>query len=104
MFVLIEKHSRLCDQFIVPSHISGPNIITVEFSGDISLGTHLVLHDVLYVPQFKFNLISVSALTKKSRLTMIFYPDSFLFTRSTIRGRLARVDALKVYTCLSAIT
>lgn len=35
----------------------------------------LVLKDVLYVPQFKFNLISISALTCGSNLTINFLPD-----------------------------
>lgn len=54
---------------IFPDQTSLP----IEFSGDICLGTHLVLCDVLYVQQFKFSLISVSALTKEPRLTVTFY-------------------------------
>ena len=37
--------------------------VSVAFSGDVQLGPTLVLKDVLFVPQFKFNLLSVSTLT-----------------------------------------
>ena len=42
-----------------------PNGISVSIVGigTIHLGRNLILHDVLYIPQFKFNLLSVSALT-----------------------------------------
>ena len=43
----------------LPNHIQIP----VSFCGDITLSSMLTLKDVLFVPQFKFNLISVSALT-----------------------------------------
>ena len=44
----------------LPNHTS----ISVTFAGDVHISPQLTLTDVLYVPQFKFNLISVSALTK----------------------------------------
>lgn len=52
--------------------------ILVHFSGDIKLNSRIILKDVLFVPHFKFNLISVSALTKDSQLTVDFLPDCFL--------------------------
>ncbi|KAA8523936.1 hypothetical protein F0562_010359 [Nyssa sinensis] len=44
--------------------------ILVHFAGDVKLHSDLVLKDVLFVPQFKFNLISVSALVTGSGLTI----------------------------------
>lgn len=32
--------------------------------GIVHLGSHRILKDVLYIPQFKFSLLSVSSLTK----------------------------------------
>lgn len=38
-----------------------------------------ILKDVLYVPNFKFNLLSVFKVTKDLRYFASFYPDYFLF-------------------------
>lgn len=45
---------------VLPTH----SIIIVEYIGDIQLSTELLSRDVLYVPQFTYNLLSVSALLK----------------------------------------
>ena len=58
---------------ILPNKI----IIPVHFSGDIQLAKDLVLRDVLYIPEFHFNLISVSALTTDTDLTLIFSSRHF---------------------------
>ena len=42
------------------------------------INSSLLLKDVLYIPQFKFNLISVSSLTLTSPLTVHFFPDHFV--------------------------
>ena len=62
------------------SYVTLPNktSIPVSFIGDIFLNADLTLHDVLYVPQFNFNLLSVSALAKSSSLMIVFFPDQFL--------------------------
>jgi hypothetical protein len=43
----------------------------------------LTLHDVLYLPDFKFNLLSVSQLTKDLNLTVIFSHTSCIFQDNT---------------------
>ncbi|PON32721.1 hypothetical protein PanWU01x14_358910 [Parasponia andersonii] len=45
--------------------------------GDVKLSSLLTLKDVLHAPQFKFNLLSVSALTLSSQLIVHFLPDCF---------------------------
>ena len=57
------------------STINLPNTtcIPVHLCGDIKLGSHLILKDVLFVPQFRFNLLFVSALTVASLLTTSFF-------------------------------
>ena len=52
--------------------------LAVAFSGDIQLCNKLLLKNVLYVPQFKFNLLSISALTKDSQVTTHFFPNYFV--------------------------
>lgn len=51
--------------------------ISVHFSSDIHLSSNLILKDVLYVPTFKFNLLSISALTRDSSVSVSFFPDYF---------------------------
>ena len=51
----------------------------VYFIGYVKLSSHLVIQDVLYVHQFRFNLMSVSALTKSSLLSVLFLISSYIF-------------------------
>ncbi|KAL4377039.1 hypothetical protein GQ457_02G041930 [Hibiscus cannabinus] len=48
------------------------SIVKVEYSGTIRLSSKLVLHDVLYVPEFKFNLLAISRLVKDLDLNVLF--------------------------------
>lgn len=61
----------------VPKRVYLPN-------GDISLVTHVgsynvfgqdTITNVFHLPQFKFNLLSVSKLTKEQHRLVVFYPD-----------------------------
>ncbi|XP_012857659.1 PREDICTED: uncharacterized protein LOC105976934 [Erythranthe guttata] len=54
------------------------SMVLVNCIGDVQLTTHLVLHNVFYVPEFKFNLVSVSALLHGSSYVVIF--DEFSFS------------------------
>lgn len=60
--------------------------ISVDCMGDIQLNSKLTLRSVLFVPQFRFNLLSVSDLSKDSNLTVHFNMIILLFRRSTPRG------------------
>lgn len=55
--------------------LSGQTSLYFQYSGDIFLGPHLVLHNALYVRQFKFNLILASALTNNPHIMVVFYPN-----------------------------
>lgn len=55
----------------------------VLFIGDVKINHNLYLTDVLYVPQFRFNLLSVSALTTSSPTTFTFSCDHFIIQNST---------------------
>lgn len=57
----------------LPDHTT----ICVHHIGDIRLSSHIHLKGVLYVPQFKFNLISVSALTNDLKIEVLFLPYHF---------------------------
>ncbi|XP_022867559.1 uncharacterized protein LOC111387248 [Olea europaea var. sylvestris] len=55
--------------------------IQVNFSGIIRINPSLILYDVLYVPQFQFNLLSVTSLTRNSSLQIIFLMDRCLIQK-----------------------
>ncbi|XP_019181634.1 PREDICTED: uncharacterized protein LOC109176683 [Ipomoea nil] len=46
--------------------------VIVQHMGDINLGKELWLRNALHIPQFKFNIVSVSKLIKDSSHTLIF--------------------------------
>lgn len=48
------------------------NIKHVEFSGDVSISPDIVLKDVLYIPSFKYNLLSVTQLCSAFKIRCIF--------------------------------
>lgn len=50
----------------------------MEFIGDIQLSSNLVIHDVLVIPNFCFNLLFIGSLTKESLLMVNFVVDSCL--------------------------
>ena len=67
--------------------VSLPNDTRVDIThcGRIHLSESLILHVVLHVPSFKFNLISVSSLLKHNHLSAHFYLD-FCFIQESIQG------------------
>ncbi|KAL4324612.1 hypothetical protein GQ457_11G008400 [Hibiscus cannabinus] len=48
------------------------SVVSVAYSGTVRLSPSLVLRDVLFVPQFQFNLLSVSSLITDSNLSILF--------------------------------
>ncbi|KAI9178269.1 hypothetical protein LWI28_024501 [Acer negundo] len=64
---------------VTNSTITLPNHtrIPVSLAGDVQISPALILKDVLFVPAFKFNLLSVSALTFGTKLTVQFLPVHF---------------------------
>lgn len=53
-------------------------IISVDAIGVVQLAPGFVLHNVSYVPQFNFNLLSVSALLSDNCLSITFFKNHFL--------------------------
>ena len=48
----------------------------ISHVGTITISDALVLRDVLYVPSFRFNLLSVSSLLKHDNFSGHFFPDA----------------------------
>ena len=67
--------------------VSLPNEARVDIThcGTVQLSQSLILHDVLHVPSFKFNLISVSSLLKHNQGSAHFFPD-FCYIQESIQG------------------
>ncbi|GMI76013.1 hypothetical protein HRI_001270600 [Hibiscus trionum] len=72
------------------SDILLPNnsIVKVQFCGTICLSSRIVLQDVLYVPEFHFNLLAVSCLVRDSSLTVSFSSTACLIQdRCSVIGK-----------------
>ena len=58
--------------------LSNNEQIPVTLCGDIKLSSKLLLWNVQFVPQFQFNMISISALTTDCKLIVHFFPKYFI--------------------------
>ena len=65
-----------------PIHVTLPDgtLKTVTEVGQIPLNKHIILHEVLFVPEFKFHLLSVHKLLQDYPLCAIFFPDKCCFS------------------------
>lgn len=52
----------------LPNHTKIP----VNFAGNVELNLELIFEDVLFAPQFKFNLLSISSLARNSNVSIRF--------------------------------
>lgn len=73
---------------ILPYH----NRYKVEYIGDIHLSNDFCLVDVLYVPQFAYNLMSVSALLKNQRYSINFVSNSCDIQDKSLSTTIGKVD------------
>ena len=55
--------------------------------GIFNLSTHIQLHNVLFVPHFKFNLLSVSSFTKSLPYSLLFSHDSCATQQDQAQGK-----------------
>ncbi|XP_074293809.1 uncharacterized protein LOC141620974 [Silene latifolia] len=61
----------------------------VRYSGDIQLHPLLILHDVLLIPDFKHNLLSVGKLLSSSHMLIHFYVDHCIIQDPASKGTIA---------------
>lgn len=71
---------------VVGVTVSLPNDVreTISHIGTIHISPAIVLHNVLHVPSFHFNLISINTLIQDSKCSAHFYHDS-CFLQESIR-------------------
>ena len=69
---------RLCNH---PIYVTLPNgqHTKVRQIGSVYINNHITLHDVLYIPSFSYNLLSVSKLGSHLPLSVLFTPFSCYF-------------------------
>lgn len=89
-----------------PFHVRLPNthILSVTQISDIQLTGNLSLKNVLYIPTFNCNLLSVSKLTQVNNCSVQFYPHHCVFQGQTPQRVLAfgeHHDGLYFFTQLS---
>lgn len=79
---------------IKPLHIHLPNrnIILANFSGTIILDPSLILLDVLYIPEFRFNLISISKLCHNYHYQIPFSRQSCHIQHVSTKKTISLVD------------
>lgn len=56
---------------ILISLSNGYKVKVTEF-GDVPITSSIILHEVLYVPSFKYNLFSIHSLTSSMKCTVLF--------------------------------
>lgn len=68
---LLTKISKISD--IRPVCLPGGSIKVVTHTSDVTLNDKIVLKDVLYVPSFKYNVLSNNKLAETCLLRAIFF-------------------------------
>lgn len=74
------------------SSVTLPNNITIHVSlcGDVQLTNQLILTNVLFVPQFGINLLSVSGLTGSTSLIVTFFQNDFVIQNSNLKKMIGK--------------
>jgi hypothetical protein len=66
---LFNNYSSLQNKFVF---LPNQTRVQVVGSGTVTLGDHFLLHNVLYIPTFKMNLISLSSLLSRDKFQVVF--------------------------------
>ena len=99
--ILMVSQNTMSSQTWVESFVNLPTGITIKISGvgKIQLKKHICLNNVLFIPEFRLNLLSISSLTSDIRSRVIFDPSSYTFqdpTRVLTIGQGRRIGNLYV--------
>ena len=90
-------HNFWSYQLVFDKTVTLPNsdIIPILAIGSICLNNTLVLHNVAYIPKFKFNLISISALLTNPNLSISFSQNEFDIQEKQACKRIGRGDLIQ---------
>ncbi|XP_021986403.1 protein lin-28 homolog B-like [Helianthus annuus] len=74
--------------------VVSPNgeVVSVEGRGDCVLPSGAIIREVLHVPKFKYNLLSVSTLSKELQCAITFFPDFCTMQDLRSRGSIGAGD------------
>ena len=86
-------------------HIIVPNGVPaqVEHVGTVQIGSNLCLKDVLHVPDFQFNLLSISKLTKQTGSQVLFSHEGCFLQDQTLQKVVVLVKKQKVCIALMQV-
>lgn len=76
---LLNKHSIIKTKVSRKIFLPNGEISEVQHTGTTDISAQSTLHNVLHVPQFKCNLMSVSKATRQLQCFAIFFPNFYLF-------------------------
>ncbi|XP_075073941.1 uncharacterized protein LOC142161877 [Nicotiana tabacum] len=85
-------------------HLPTGNVTHVSHIGSVAFLKDLIVTNVIYIPDFKYNLLFVSKLTKEMRWIVMFFPDFFIFQElfsGQVRGIGREEDGLYVFNSTS---
>ncbi|GAA0144142.1 hypothetical protein LIER_04663 [Lithospermum erythrorhizon] len=70
------KFSSSINNMFMPTilKLSDNSVKTVNAFGNVKFQNNFILYDCLYLPSFKYNLMSVSRITKSANIHVIFFP------------------------------
>ena len=87
-------HFRSYNQLNPPIMVKLPNghYVPATHSGDICLSASIILSDVLYIPSFTFNLISISKLVSSTNCKLIFFSTSCILQDTNTQARIGTVE------------
>lgn len=77
---LFESHGKIDP---VPVRTPNGNLAMAEVAENISLTDTLMLTEVVYLPMFNFDLVSISNLTKLMHYSFHFYDDTCVIQNSS---------------------
>lgn len=88
-----------------PITISLPNgdILSISFAGTVQITPEIILTNVLYVPNFKYNLLSIHRLTQQLNCTVNFTSTTCFLQGHSLRKPLALGDSQKGLYILSSV-
>ncbi|XP_073041984.1 uncharacterized protein [Primulina eburnea] len=81
-YSLLHGAKSLCAS---PSSVRLPNgdYLLVSDKGSVAISENILVHDVLFVPNFRYNLLSVSKFTKSYNCCVTFHPNCCTFQERT---------------------
>lgn len=85
-------------------HFPNASAINTTDMGDHLLNDGLLLKNVLYLPSFQCNLVSISKLSRDSNCSVNFYPR-FVTFQDISNGRVMQIakETNGLYTCVAAV-